>query len=282
MGVKYRGIWCGLKKLPFFDMVIDKYSVDVKKNVVIYSCMGFNQREAFSGADIKIYITGEPIMSHPSADVVIGFVETGGKFIKLRNHEFNRLTRFGLDYPVYRTLDSRWTYREKSKFCCFIVRNPRCWQRNNMFELMSQYKHVDSLGGYRRNSNLLDGIKHSCEEYYQVISEYKFAIVFENCSKEHYLTEKIYNCLMAGTVPIYWGDPKVNEMISGSAIVHVPTARDRGKQTELLKQAVERVREIDQNDEMYRAMFDEPCCLDSAQEDTRVYESVKMIADCLS
>lgn len=34
---------------------------------------------------------------------------------------------------------------------------------------------------------------------------YKFTIAFENQSYPGYVTEKIADALMAGTVPIYWG-----------------------------------------------------------------------------
>ncbi len=37
-------------------------------------------------------------------------------------------------------------------------------------------------------------------------SKFKFSLAIENCEKEGYLTEKIINVFIAGSIPIYWGD----------------------------------------------------------------------------
>ncbi len=46
-----------------------------------------------------------------------------------------------------------------------------------------------------------------------VLSRYRFAICFENTVFPGYLTEKLFDCLLAGCIPIYWGDPAVSEQI---------------------------------------------------------------------
>jgi hypothetical protein len=42
-----------------------------------------------------------------------------------------------------------------------------------------------------------------------VLSRYRFAICFENTVFPGYLTEKLFDCLLAGCIPVYWGDPTV-------------------------------------------------------------------------
>jgi hypothetical protein len=42
-----------------------------------------------------------------------------------------------------------------------------------------------------------------------VLNRYRFAICFENTIFPGYLTEKLFDCLLAGCIPIYWGDPTV-------------------------------------------------------------------------
>jgi len=46
-----------------------------------------------------------------------------------------------------------------------------------------------------------------------VLSRYRFAICFENTVFPGYLTEKLFDCLLAGCIPVYWGDPAVREQI---------------------------------------------------------------------
>jgi hypothetical protein len=46
-----------------------------------------------------------------------------------------------------------------------------------------------------------------------LLSHYRFAICFENTVFPGYLTEKLFDCLLAGCIPIYWGDPTVAAQI---------------------------------------------------------------------
>ena len=46
-----------------------------------------------------------------------------------------------------------------------------------------------------------------------VLKQYRFAIAYENCYKEGYITEKLWDCLAAGVVPIYWGASNIEEVL---------------------------------------------------------------------
>ena len=41
----------------------------------------------------------------------------------------------------------------------------------------------------------------------------KFAICFENCPFPGYISEKIFDCLLAGCIPIYYGAPDISSHI---------------------------------------------------------------------
>ncbi len=51
------------------------------------------------------------------------------------------------------------------------------------------------------------------EDQISTLSKYKFAACFENAVFEGYLTEKIFNCLFAGTIPIYYGAPDIEKYV---------------------------------------------------------------------
>lgn len=51
------------------------------------------------------------------------------------------------------------------------------------------------------------------------LSRYKFSLCFENAIFPGYLTEKIFDALMAGSVPVYLGDPEVEKIIPKNAFV---------------------------------------------------------------
>lgn len=46
-----------------------------------------------------------------------------------------------------------------------------------------------------------------------VLSGYTFALCFENQILNGWITEKIFDCFRAGTVPVYWGAPDIEEHI---------------------------------------------------------------------
>ncbi len=47
----------------------------------------------------------------------------------------------------------------------------------------------------------------------RTLGSYTFAICFENMILKGWITEKIFDCLYAGTVPVYWGDPEIQGAI---------------------------------------------------------------------
>jgi hypothetical protein len=79
------------------------------------------------------------------------------------------------------------------------------------------------------------------------IGKYKFTIAFENDSARNYVTEKIFDSFYAGSIPIYWGAPNVSEFFDSRSFVNV---RDFRNYDEVIRY----VREIDNNDELYKQM----------------------------
>lgn len=56
--------------------------------------------------------------------------------------------------------------------------------------------------------------KGKVERKKEVLEKYKFAICYENaCDIPGYITEKIFDCLFAGCIPIYWGANNIAEHI---------------------------------------------------------------------
>ncbi len=51
------------------------------------------------------------------------------------------------------------------------------------------------------------------------LGAYTFAICFENMRLRGWITEKIFDCLVAGTIPVYLGDPDIAEAIPAECFV---------------------------------------------------------------
>lgn len=78
---------------------------------------------------------------------------------------------------------------------------------------LTQYLDIHSYGRLFRNRRIDqdEGRKTKLE----LIADYKFNLAFENSIAEDYVTEKFYDPLVAGSVPVYLGAPNVDEFAPG-------------------------------------------------------------------
>ena len=65
-----------------------------------------------------------------------------------------------------------------------------------------------------------------CDDKHKTISNYKFAICFENTALNGYLTEKIIDCFFSGVIPIYLGATNVNDLIPRDSFIDMRNFND--------------------------------------------------------
>lgn len=135
--------------------------------------------------------------------------------------------------------------RRKTSFCNFLYSNENCRERNKFFKLLSAYKPVDSGGAVMNNL----GRRVTDKRFF--LSHYKFTIAFENSSHPGYVTEKIVDPLFAGSVPIYWGSPKISEEFNPDCFINC-------HDYSALADVVRKVIEVDQDDNLYRQYLTAP------------------------
>lgn len=71
----------------------------------------------------------------------------------------------------------------------------------------------------------------ACGNKIETLSKYKFTLAYENMNNANgYITEKIFDALLAKTVPIYWGAENIGEYVSPKAFID---RRDFKNDTEL-------------------------------------------------
>jgi hypothetical protein len=83
------------------------------------------------------------------------------------------------------------------------------------------------------------------------MAPYKFSIAFENASYPGYTTEKLYHAMLAGTLPIYWGNPLVHRDFNVRSFL-------RAEDFPSLEALAARVAEIDRDDRLYLSYMQEP------------------------
>lgn len=71
----------------------------------------------------------------------------------------------------------------------------------------------------RLKNKIIGGYLGRCENKLETISDYQFSICFENMIWPGYMTEKIIDCFVAGTIPLYWGAPDIETLIPKEAFI---------------------------------------------------------------
>lgn len=68
---------------------------------------------------------------------------------------------------------------------------------------------IDVYGnGYRPIKDKITGLK-----------DYRYHFAIENCKKDFWFTEKLIDCLMTGTIPIYWGCPSIGSFFNDDGFI---------------------------------------------------------------
>lgn len=76
-------------------------------------------------------------------------------------------------------------------------------------EIISKISGIDVFGfAYKKIDNKIEGLR-----------DYKFSIVVENAKEDYYFTEKIIDCFVTGTIPIYWGCPSIGNFFDVNGII---------------------------------------------------------------
>jgi hypothetical protein len=143
----------------------------------------------------------------------------------------------------------------KTKFCAYMysVSHPH---RINYFKLLSRYKKVDALGKCCNNVNIKSTrtVRNEKETYNDIAvryySTYKFVLALENKNGLGYTTEKLINPLIAGSVPIYWGDSLIFNTINKKRVIYVNDFESDEKLLEYIKF-------VDKNDSVYKSIVKE-------------------------
>jgi hypothetical protein len=138
----------------------------------------------------------------------------------------------------------------RKKFCCFIVSNPFSKRRNEFFSKLNSRKHVDSAGKYMNNIGYL--LEGGSKEKLNFIKDYKFVISFENSAFPGYTTEKVLEPLLAGCIPIYWGNPLVQKDFNTRRMINWGDFGDDGK-------VIDHILKIEGDDQLAMQILQEKC-----------------------
>lgn len=252
--VKYTDFWPNfvLGGNIFFRLLSEKYYLCISDDpeLVIYSVYG---NDFLKYDCVRLHYTGENQRIHfDECDFAIGHDYLPDE------PRYQRLPLWVLYGDVNQYTAPRppaeETLRAKTGFCSMVVSNGACQERNDFFHALSRYKQVASGGRY------LNNVGGPVADKAAFVAKYKFSLVFENSFYPGYQTEKLLDGLKANTIPIYWGNPRAGEDFNPRAFLNYS---DFASQEAL----IQRVIELDNDDDQYRAMLAEPMFTDNRVPD---------------
>lgn len=137
---------------------------------------------------------------------------------------------------------------KEENVCMFISSGFNNSKRQEYLSELMKYLPIDSYGNWRRNKQLLED--NGYRSKMELLKSYHFTIAFENAVGKDYVTEKFYEPLLSGSVPIYLGAPNINDFSpSPSAFINVCDYPDPKDLADVIKRYCE-------DEQMYTTFFD--------------------------
>jgi hypothetical protein len=232
-----------------YTVLSQRFDVELcdQPDFLFYS-VGGQAHQLHSG--VKIFFSGESdFPDFRQCDYSIGSV----KLADPRHLEHPLYVSYGSPQEIIKKNDDpRQIFAAKTKFCSFVIGgyNPRKnGNRVEFFRKLCKYKKVDSGG--RLFNNIGGPIPVGSREKIKFLQSYKFNIAFENRSLPGYTTEKIFEPMVARCLPIYWGDPTINDHFNPRSFLN----RADFPSDEAL---IEKIIELDSDDEKYLEYLRQP------------------------
>jgi alpha(1,3/1,4) fucosyltransferase len=255
--IKFVDFWVNYNKLEenyFCELLSNKYELEFSDDpeIIFYSNFG---SEHLKYKCIRIFFSTENIRpDYRVCDFSIGFdYKDQPRHFRLplwvfyyighvRKNELLKLDNLANANMILEN------WKRKTKFCCFIVSNPTSEKRNNFFHTLNKVKRVDSAGNYLNNIGYtLEGGTYNKLEF---IRDYRFVISFENSAFPGYTTEKILEPLLVGSIPIYWGDPLIQNEFNPKRFINYSSFRNE-------EDLINRILEIDNNPDLAMELLKE-------------------------
>ncbi|WQJ53728.1 MAG: hypothetical protein [Wendovervirus sonii] len=258
---KNDNIFIGVLKNSY-NVIIDS-KVDNDTDIIICSCfarehlnyVGFKKIIYYSGEnDFPTYLDYDYAITHN--------VFKYDRHLRLPlwvSYNYDYIQQHGEGISDLKPMDKSACNR---KFCADVISNTNCaWPvRFKVSDTISnKYKAIDHGGSYKNN------VGGNVGDKLDFFNNYKFSIASENSLVDGYVTEKIYDSFMSRTIPIYLGTDYVFDDFNKDAFINVSNFKT-------FDELIAKIREIDENDDLYMKMINIPPLMNKPQYEDRIDE----------
>jgi len=219
------------------DFIVKRHLIGNSKKTIAL-CSVFGEKDVLDRvtADVRIFFSGENLHS-PHLCEYAGYMLAGKKSFDLSMgfdyFENEHYLRFPL-WLVYlfkpdwaeedirqQCNQLRFPQRNKrTKFASLIARADVNGVRTQMFDCISKLEKVDCPSVFKHNDDCLKtDFSDNKREY---LKQFMFNICPENSNAYGYTTEKLFEAIISGCIPIYWGSygQPENDILNQNTIIH--------------------------------------------------------------
>jgi hypothetical protein len=129
-----------------------------------------------------------------------------------------------------------------------------CWIKNEDRKIHEKTKETSIIASVKRKTighNLRHNIIQSnlieldlfgngynpIENKITALKDYRFSLIIENEKMDNWFTEKIIDCLVTGTIPIYWGCPNIGDYFDTRGFIIIESIEDLATKKNMLNDA---------------------------------------------
>ncbi len=249
--IKFVGFWSDFNPdlLPMVSILKERYNLIECDDPDYIICSMFGKPyEYCKYPQVRIMYSGENYCPDFNfVDYAVGYdnIIFGDRYYRYGRLFSLELANKSRDYTME-------TVHQKTIFANFITSHESEYSiRGDFFKKLCEYKTVSSMGSYL--NNMPDGkvVRFLSDEKKDYQRKCKFTLCFESTSHLDFCTEKLTDAFLADTIPIYYGDPNVCKTFNSRAFINVADY-------DCYEAILERIKELDNDDEKYLAMLREP------------------------
>lgn len=123
------------------------------------------------------------------------------------------------EVDLYALQQVAWSFETRDFIACFISDSARK-ERNEYISALAKSLSTRNLqvhfyGRFMHNKDEPQGGDYSSRfgRKIAVLRKYRFTLAFENTRRPYYITEKAFNALQAGSLPVYWGSSNMADFM---------------------------------------------------------------------
>lgn len=204
----------------YTDVFLDKIDTKAKKNIALLIESQEINRKSYD------YIFN----NNAKFDLVLTFDKT-----LLDRGENFKLNLYGTCW-LHDSYINLWP---KSKLCSMVTSNKvstsgHCFRHIITNYIDSHNVNIDIYGGNYHKLPYMSTVaftpEHSCRDITNckiyAVKEYMFSITIENHKGDYYFTEKLIDCFLTGSVPIYYGCPSIGHFFNTKGMIVIDTLED--------------------------------------------------------